>query len=387
MSKFAMANENDIINGSSTDVYFDKTEEYLKKLNVNPNVTMEVTISSSAYNYINFTGLNDVISLLENHNINLYAIPEGTLIRPRDDNGIPVPFIRIDGKYLDFAEFETPLLGFICQASGISSYSSMIKKILNNIPFMSFGIRRMHPAISIMIDRSAYIGGASGVSGVLSAKVLGIEASGTMPHALSLILGDDEAWKIQHDNSNFRVFLIDTYMDEKFAAIKAADEFPDIDYIRLDTPSSRRGNFPNIIREIRWELGIRNHKNIKIMVSGGIKIEDLNELVNAGVEAFGIGTSIASAKPVDFAMDIVNIEDVNKTKRGKFSGIKNVLRCDKCYKVKTVLNNINEEKCDCGGTMKNIMEKYIENGKIIKKENINIIRKRSLNEINNILNL
>ena len=116
MSKFAMANENDIINGSSTDVYFDKTEEYLKKLNVNPKVTMEVTISSSAYNYINFTGLNDVVSLLENHNINLYAIPEGTLIRPRDDNGIPVPFIRIEGNYLDFAEFETPLLGFICQA-------------------------------------------------------------------------------------------------------------------------------------------------------------------------------------------------------------------------------------------------------------------------------
>ena len=387
MNKFVMANENDIINGNSTDVYFEKTKEYLTKLNIEPYVTMEVTSSSSSYDYINFTGLNDVISLLENKNINLYAIPEGTIIKARDDNGIPVPFIRIEGNYLDFAEFETPLLGFICQASGISSYSSIIKKILNNIPFISFGIRRMHPAISAMIDRSSYIGGASGVSGVLSAKILGIKPSGTMPHALSLILGDDQAWQIQYDNSDFRVFLIDTYMDEKFAAIKAAEEFPDIDYIRLDTPASRRGNFPNIIREIRWELNIRNHKNIKIMVSGGIKMEDLNELVNAGAESFGIGTSISSAKPIDFSMDIVNMDNKNKTKRGKFSGVKNVLRCNQCYKVKTVLKNTNEEKCICGGTMKNIMEKYIENGKIIKNEDVNTIRKRSLNEINNILNL
>ncbi len=387
MNKFAMANENDIINGSSTDVYFDKTKEYLAKLNINPHVAMEVTSSSSSYGYINFTGLNDVISLFENKNINLYAIPEGTIIKPRDDDGMPVPFIRIEGNYPDFAEFETPLLGFICQASGVSSYSSIIKKILGNVPFISFGIRRMHPAISAMIDRSSYIGGASGVSGVLSAKILGIKPSGTMPHALSLILGDDQAWKIQYENSDFRVFLIDTYMDEKFAAIKAAEEFPDIDYIRLDTPSSRRGNFPNIVREIRWELNIRNHKNIKIMVSGGIKIEDLNELVNAGVESFGIGTSISSAKPVDFGMDIVNINGEDKTKRGKFSGVKNVLRCDQCYKVKTVLRNINEEKCTCGGTMKNIMEKYIENGMVIKNENLSTIRQRSLNEINNILNL
>lgn len=387
MSKFVMANEEDIMNGNSTDVYFEKTEEYLKKLNVNPEVTMEVTCSSSPYNYINFTGLNDVISLLENKNVNLYAIPEGTVIKPRDDNGLPVPFIRIEGNYLDFAEFETPLLGFICQASGISSYSSIIKKILNEIPFISFGIRRMHPAISPMIDRSSYIGGASGVSGILSAKILGIKPSGTMPHALSLILGDDKAWKIQYNNSDFRVFLIDTYKDEKFAAIKAAEEFPDIDYIRLDTPASRRGNFPDIIREIRWELDIRNHKNVKIMVSGGIKIEDLNDLVNAGVASFGIGTSISSAKPIDFGMDIVNINNENKTKRGKFSGVKNVLRCDKCYKTKTVLNNINEEQCSCGGTMKNILKKYIENGKVIINEDVNTIRKRSLNEINNILNL
>ncbi len=387
MSKFVMAGEDEILNGDVTDVYFDYTKEYLKKLDKNPVVTMEVTAPSAGYDYINFTGLNDVISLLENKNIDLYAIPEGTVIRNRDDAGVPVPFIRITGHYLDFAEYETPILGFICQASGISSYSSLIKKMLGDTPFISFGIRRMHPAIAPMIDRSAYIGGASGVSGVISGKILGITPSGTMPHALSLILGDDLAWKTQHDNSTFRVFLIDTFMDEKFAAIKAADEFPDIDYIRLDTPSSRRGNFINIIREIRWELDLRNHKNVKIMVSGGISLDDVIPLKNAGVSAFGIGTSIASAKTVDFGMDIVNIEGNNITKRGKFSGIKNVLRCDACGSTRVVGNQINEMPCSCGGTMRNILVRYISSGKINIMEDINKIRERSLNQINKFMNL
>ena len=384
MNKFIMANDCDIMSGDVTDVYFEKTKKYLELMHSNPLVTMEVTTQSSVYDYINFTGLNDAISLLESRNIRMDAIPEGTVIRPRDVKGIPVPFMRIEGRYLDFAELETPLLGFLCQASGISSYSSLIKKSLGSIPFISFGIRRMHPAISAMIDRSSYIGGAAGVSGVFSSRVLGIKPSGTMPHALSLILGDHEAWKIQYENSDFRVFLIDTYMDEKFAAIRAAEEFPDIDYIRLDTPSSRRGNFPNLIREIRWELDIRNHKNVKIMVSGGIKLEDIPELIDAGVESFGIGTSISSAKPVDFGMDIVNIDGNDITKRGKFSGIKNVFRCRECHEVRVQISR-DAPKCSCGNTMENIMVNYMDKGKITVDEDLNTVRQRSLEEIKNIM--
>ena len=386
MNKFVMANDSDILSGIVTDVYFERTKKYLELMHSNPFVSMEITTQSSTYDYIDFTGLNDVISLLKSHNLSVYALPEGTVIKPRDVNGVPVPFIRIQGKYLDFAELETPLLGFICQASGISSYSALIKKSLGNIPFISFGIRRMHPAISAMIDRSSYIGGASGVSGVFSSEILGIKPSGTMPHALSLILGDHEAWKVQYENSDFRVFLIDTYMDEKFAAMKAAEEFPDIDYVRLDTPSSRRGNFPNLIREIRWELDIRNHQNIGIMVSGGIKLEDIPELINAGVKSFGIGTSISSAKPVDFGVYIVNIDGTDITKRGKFSGIKNVFRCPECHTVKVQVSS-ERPSCSCGHEMDNIMKKYIDKGKIIFDDSLEMIRERSLNEIDSILEL
>ena len=36
MSKFVMAGEDEILNGDVTDVYFDYTKEYLKKLDKNP---------------------------------------------------------------------------------------------------------------------------------------------------------------------------------------------------------------------------------------------------------------------------------------------------------------------------------------------------------------
>ena len=97
MNRFTMANDSDIMNGSVTDVYFEKTMEYLTMLKKNPYVTMDVTTQSSAYEYINFTGLNDVLALLESHNVDVHAIPEGTVLNARDINGIsPSDFLSSD---------------------------------------------------------------------------------------------------------------------------------------------------------------------------------------------------------------------------------------------------------------------------------------------------
>jgi nicotinate phosphoribosyltransferase len=53
-----------------------------------------------------------------------------------------------------------------------------------------------------------------------------------------------------------RVVLIDTFGDEKFEALENAELLKgNIDAVRLDTPSSRRGDMLEIAREVRWELG------------------------------------------------------------------------------------------------------------------------------------
>ena len=386
--KFNIATEEEIRAGRASDVYFERSIEGLDGLDIDDRVSMEVTVSGPLDTWLTFSGLDEIMNLFKGIDVNVYAIPEGTVMYPRDRYGTPVPFLRVEGRYRDFGQFETSLLGFICHSTGISTYSSKIRLALGDLPFFSFGIRRMHPGISPMIDRAAYIGGADGVSGILGAEAVGIEATGTMPHALSLLAGDEKAWEIATQNvpeGQKKVVLIDTFMDEKFAAIKAAELIKDLDYIRLDTPSSRRGNFPALVREVRWELDLRGFKNVRIMVSGGLNLNSVKELKEAGADAFGVGTSISSAKPFDFAMDIVAKSGKALTKRGKFSGEKNVLRCGSCYSVEVTEVSVKEKKCSCGGAMVNTMKKYIEGGRLLEEyEDPATIRSKTLDELGHI---
>jgi nicotinate phosphoribosyltransferase len=109
---------------------------------------------------------------------------------------------------------ETAMLGMICQASGIATAASRVKTAAGDRQVLSFGARRMHPALSTLIDRNAFVGGADGVSVLRSASFLGEAPMGTMPHALVLVFGDTvaamRAFDATVDPSVPRVCLIDT---------------------------------------------------------------------------------------------------------------------------------------------------------------------------------
>ncbi len=317
--KFRIVCEEDIMGGITTDKYFIWTEKVLKEKGVNPKVVAEVTTSSWGI----FVGLEDVLHLLEGKNVDVYAMPEGTLFFPHE------PVITIIGEYLEFARLETPLLGFICHASGIATQAFKFKLAAGDRSVLSFGTRRQHPALAAMIERAAYIGGVDGVSNFAAEKYLGIRSIGTMPHALIISFGSQvDAWKAFDevvDDDVPRILLVDTYSDEKTEAIMALENVERVSAVRLDTPSSRRGNFRKIVEEVRWELDIRGRKDVGIVVSGGIGLEDILALRDL-VDAFGVGTSIAGARPLDFALDIVEREGKFVAKRGKRGGWKQVYR-------------------------------------------------------------
>ncbi|MFW5964965.1 MAG: nicotinate phosphoribosyltransferase, partial [Natronomonas sp.] len=92
-----------------------------------------------------------------------------------------------------------------------------------------------------------------------------------------------------------------------------------------DTTGSRRGDFRHIIRETRWELDAEGHEDVEIFVSGGITPETIRELRDVA-DGFGVGSYISNADPVDFALDIVEIEGEPAAKKGKLSGTKSVYR-------------------------------------------------------------
>jgi len=374
MRRFHIANDEEIKSGLTSDIYYIRTKEILEKKNMDKEVTAEITTGKLPRNWkwAVFCGLEELLYLYEGIPVDVYSIPEGTIFTSKDIEGVRIPLVEIIGKYTNFVSIETATLGFLCQASGVATAAARVRKAAKNKEVFAFGIRRMHPGISPMLDRAAYIGGFNGVSGILGAKIIGEKPVGTMPHPLILIFGDQvSAWKAFDevvDPSVPRIVLVDTLWDEKYEAVMAAENLRDKLYgIRLDTPGSRKGDLLEIIKEVRWELDIRGYKHVKIYVSGGLDDEIVAELANGPVDGFGVGTYVSNAPTIDFSMDIVEVEGRPVAKRGKYSGRKKAWRCENCYKWKVTLFNQDIDKCPlCGGEMVPMLKKYIEKGKIIE---------------------
>ena len=269
-------------------------------------------------------GIEEAAALLEGLPVDAWAMDEGTLFGPHQ------PVLVIEGTYVEWAEYETALLGLLCQASGIATKAARCKRAAGERQVISFGARRMHPALAPMIERNAFIGGCDGVAVTKSAELIDADPTGTIPHSLVLLFGDTvqalAAFNEVVDQKVRRVALIDTLQDEKFEAIRVAEALgKDLYAVRLDTPSSRRGDFFQILSEVRWELDIRGFEHVKILASGGIDEYEILKL-NSLVDGYGVGTSIANAPVLSFALDIMEIEGRPMAKRGKRSGAKQVWR-------------------------------------------------------------
>jgi nicotinate phosphoribosyltransferase len=324
-SGFNTASDEEIRAAAVADVYFHRTMEILRSRGLEETpVHAEVAYKTSdPEEWFVVAGLDEVASLLEGTEVGAWAVPEGTICRPNE------PVLTFSGPYAAFAEHETAILGFLCQASGVATGAARCRLAAGERPVISFGARRMHPAITPMIERSAYLGGCDGVSVELAARRLGIPATGTLPHALVLILGSTAEAAIAFDEvidpEVRRTVLIDTFDDEKFGALIAARAIPDSIYaVRLDTPGNRRGDFRDLMREVRWELDRNGFGHVRIFASGGIDVEYILHL-NPVCDAYGVGGAIADAPMIDYSLDIVEVGGEDRSKRGKRGGRKRLV--------------------------------------------------------------
>ena len=273
---FHTATWKDVKEGLVTDIYFERTKKILEAKGVDLHVRAEFVahVLRSNWSWAVFAGVEECAEVLEDLPVDVRMMREGTIF------GTKQPVMELSGKYLDFGQYETALLGLICQASGIATMAARCKKAAGKKEVISFGTRRMHPTIAPLIERNAYIGGCDGVSAGLGAKLIEREPVGTMPHALILIMGDTvkatRAFDEVIEPTVRRVSLIDTFNDEKIEAVNVAGELGERLYaVRLDTPRSRRGDFLEIMREVRWELDLRGYKEVKLFLSGGIDERDI----------------------------------------------------------------------------------------------------------------
>ncbi|MGC9106055.1 MAG: nicotinate phosphoribosyltransferase [Thermoprotei archaeon] len=365
---FFIATPEDLKQGRVTDIYFERTVKVLDYLKLEDDlVRMEVHSYGlpPGYKWAVFTGLSEVLHLFEGKPVTIYAMPEGTLFKEIE------PVMIIEGRYRDFGVYETEFLGILRHYSSISSKAARIKYLALDKTVLFFGLRSLHPAIGPMADRAAYIGGCDGVSGAFNEKTMGVKPTGTMPHALMLLVGDNvkawEAFDKAMPPDVPRIILADTFEDERTEVLKAAKLLGEKLYgVRLDTPSSRRGNMRKIVAEVKWTLRIHGYNNVKIFVSGGIDEDDVVELRDL-VDGFGVGTSIAFPPSVDFSADIVEKFVDGKwvpfTKRGKWPGAKQVWRCGETP-TNDVITLLDEPSPKPG--CRPVLVKYMENGKIIR---------------------
>lgn len=96
---------------------------------------------------------------------------------------------RIEGSYLEFARFETSLLGPLGHQSGIATKALKARHAAPHSQIWSFGARHVHPSIAAIVERGALIGGLDVFSYTIASEIIGYEANGTIPHALVLCYG------------------------------------------------------------------------------------------------------------------------------------------------------------------------------------------------------
>jgi nicotinate phosphoribosyltransferase len=380
---FWMAKEGEIKGGETTDVYFRHTEQVLRKNGYNPRVVMEVYARDLPYpqNWGLLTGVYEVAKLLEGVPVDVWAMDEGCVFLADGNTAMYEPLVTIEGRYLDFLWYETAILGLLGSSTSISTRAARFRQAAGDRLLLSFGTRRVHPAISALVERSCYLAGFDGVSNVLGAKLLKVEPAGTMPHALIQIVGDPEkAWKLfdrDAPRAAARIALVDTFWDEKAEAVRAYETLgKKLWGVRLDTPASRRGNFRQIIEEVRWELDIRGGKGVKIIASGRLDEESVANLRDL-VDGFGVGTAVAFPPPIDLSAKIVEVRGRRgrefRAKRGGLGGRKQVYR-------KGFSDVVSLEGRPAQGV--GLLQPLLKAGKIVRRyEGIDAIRGRVRREL------
>jgi nicotinate phosphoribosyltransferase len=81
------------------------------------------------------------------------------------------------------------------------------------------------------------------------------------------------------------------------------------------------------VREVRWELDAAGHDDVDVFCSGGMTPETMEQLRDVA-DGFGVGSWITNADPLDFGLDIVEVDGQPVAKRGRLPGKKEVYRTE-----------------------------------------------------------
>lgn len=314
--KLFSANHDEIKKGLTTDIYFIRAMEILEYLKLDhTEVTAEIFARKNGI----FVGAQETYNLLKDKKIELWSIQEGDSFQRKET------IMRIRGPYHEFGIYETVILGILASSSAWATAARACRDVARGKKIICFGSRHIHPAVAPVMERAAIIGGVDGASCILGAKLMNQEPQGTIPHTVIIITGDTvkaaNAYHVCSPKEVPRVVLIDTFKDEAEESIRVAHALgEDLLGVRLDTPSERGGVSTDLVQEVRARLDQAGFPYVKIFVSGGLTPDRIDLLSQEAVDAFGVGSFISDASPIDMTLDIKEIEGKPIAKRGRIPG-------------------------------------------------------------------
>ena len=238
----------------------------------------------------------DFLEYLSNFHFtgDIYAIPEGTVIFPRE------PMVKVIAPIMEAQLVETAILNIINHQSLIATKASRIVRAAAGRPVMEFGTRRAHgTAAAVYGARAAYIGGCAGTACTISDRDFGIPALGTMAHSWVQMYDDEyEAFKkyaeIYPTNC---VLLVDTYNVLKSGvptAIRVFKEMkPEKMGIRIDS-----GDITYLTKQARKMLDEAGLEDCSIVISNSLDEYLIRDVIQEGacIDSFGVGERLITAK-------------------------------------------------------------------------------------------
>ena len=243
----------------------------------------------------------DFLNYLENFHFtgDIYAIPEGTVVFPRE------PLVKVIAPIMEAQLVETAILTIINHQSLIATKAARVVNAARGDGIMEFGLRRAQgPDAGTYGARAAMIGGCIGTSNVLTGKMFDVPVLGTHAHSWIMSFPDEyTAFKTYAElYPDACTLLVDTYDTLKsgvpnairvFREMKEAGKLNGRYGIRLDS-----GDLAYMSKEARKMLDAAGFEDAVIAASSDLDEYLIDSLKSQGakITSWGVGTNLITSK-------------------------------------------------------------------------------------------